>query len=360
MVRLVMGIGLFAFGVYSTQKEKRQLRNAVYLGAGLVYLIIGLFSSLEFFISPLTLVGDSVWEVSATAELAGTLYLLLCCLVNIMGLFLIVNGFVLISKERVCLAHLLPIIFGLLCFCLPAFLLNGYIRNLYKGSYLVNLIAIGVKGLVRGVVLYVPFITACYAFYSLYYIRCVNTAKADYIVIHGARIKHDSPSPLLQKRIEKAIELFKSQKEHSYIIASGGQGNDEEFSEAYVIKKYLVDHGITPDKILMEDKSTTTYENLLFSKQMIEHMGPDKDYYCVFVTSNYHVLRTAIWAKRAGINGDSIGCKTARYYMPAAAIRESIAFIFQYKKLAFGFVSWMVLSGILGQIIFDLFGAGIW
>ena len=360
MIRFVIGIGLLVLGVRNTKKEKRQLRNAVYFGAGLVYLIIGVFSSIDYFIPPLTLTDNSLWEVSATAEIAGTLYLLLCCLVNIMGIFLIVNGFVLVSKERVCLAHLLPIFFGLLCFCMPAFLLNGYIRNLYKGSYLVNLVAIGVKGLIRGAVLYVPFITACYAFYSLYYMRRADTAKADYIVIHGARIKHDSPSPLLQKRIEKAIELFKSQKEHPYIIASGGQGNDEEFSEAYVIKKYLVDHGITPDKILMEDKSTTTYENLLFSKQMIEHMRADKDYHCVFVTNNYHVLRTAIWAKRAGINGDSIGCKTARYYMPAAAIRESIAFIFQYKRLALGFVSWTVLSGILGQIIFDLFGTGIW
>lgn len=360
MIRLAMGIGLFALGLHSTRKEKRQLRNAVFFGAGLVYWIVGVFSSLDYFIPPLTLTDNSLWEISTTAEIAGTLYLLLCCLVTIMGFFLIINGFVLLSKEKVCLAHLLPIFFGLLCFFMSIFWLIGYMQDLDKGSYLLSLVAVGVKGLIKGAVLYVPFITACYAFYSLYYIRCVDISKADYIVIHGARIRQDHPSPILQKRIEKAMELFKNQNEHPYLIASGGLGHDEAFSEAYVIKKYLIDHGIPPDKILMEDKSTTTYENLLFSRQLIAHMRPNADYYCIFVTNNYHVLRTAIWAKRVGINGDSIGCKTAGYYMPAAAIRESIAFIFHYKKLALCFVSWMVVSGILGKIIFDLFGAGIW
>ncbi|MDD3184054.1 MAG: YdcF family protein [Anaerostipes sp.] len=85
----------------------------------------------------------------------------------------------------------------------------------------------------------------------------------------------------------------------------------------------LLEQGIPENRILKEDRSTTTRENLIFSKKIMEERT--KDYYCVIATNNFHVLRAAIFAKVQGLNGEVIGGKTARYYHPVAVIREHVA-----------------------------------
>lgn len=132
-------------------------------------------------------------------------------------------------------------------------------------------------------------------------------------------------TPLLKQRIDKAIEAFyKSKNPNIRIIASGGKGNDEKISEAQAIANYIEKETTVPtDRIILEDKSTTTYENLLFSKKIGESLIENPKF--LFVTNNYHVYRTSAYARKIKMDGYGLGCRTAGYYIPSAFIREFIA-----------------------------------
>lgn len=90
------------------------------------------------------------------------------------------------------------------------------------------------------------------------------------------------------------------------------------------MSRYLTARGVPQDSILLEDHSTTTLENLLFAKHLLDAQGLGT-YRCAFVTSDYHVFRTALYASKVGLKGDGIGSKTTGYYFPTAFIREFIA-----------------------------------
>ena len=161
--------------------------------------------------------------------------------------------------------------------------------------------------------------------------------------------------PLLRGRIDKALELWKAKDAHAILIPSGGQGSDEVISEAEAMARYLSSRGVPQDSILLEDRSTTTMENLLFAKHLLEARGLGA-YRCAFVTSDYHVFRTSLYASKVGLKGDGIGSKTAGYYFPTAFIREFIA-ITKEHWLPYVIITMIwaasVLSPYLGSLIFS-------
>jgi uncharacterized SAM-binding protein YcdF (DUF218 family) len=118
------------------------------------------------------------------------------------------------------------------------------------------------------------------------------------------------------------------------MIVSGGQGDDERTSEAAAMAAYLTAHGFPADRLTCEDQSSTTEENLAFSKAIMDAARPagseGKGPRCVIVTSNYHVFRTAIIARKAGIRGQVTGSRTAGYYWPSAMLREFAAVFLRY------------------------------
>ena len=160
--------------------------------------------------------------------------------------------------------------------------------------------------------------------YSWLYRKLPRKRIFDYIIIHGAGLRGEEPTPLLRGRIDQAVELWKAQGSHAILVPSGGQGSDEVLSEAEAMSRYLTARGVPQDSILLEDHSTTTLENLLFAKHLLDAQGLGT-YRCAFVTSDYHVFRTALYASKVGLKGDGIGSKTTGYYFPTAFIREFIA-----------------------------------
>ena len=107
------------------------------------------------------------------------------------------------------------------------------------------------------------------------------------------------------------------------LIASGGQGGDEKISEAQAICNYILEEtDVSMESILLEDKSRTTYENLLFSKEVGEQFVENPCF--LFVTNDYHVFRTSTYARKLNMKGDGLGCRTAGYYIPSAFIREYV------------------------------------
>lgn len=160
----------------------------------------------------------------------------------------------------------------------------------------------------------------------------------DFIIIHGAGLLGgEKVTPLLRKRVDKAIEAFrKSTNPAIQLIASGGQGPDEKISEAQAIQNYILETTDIPETaVLLEDRSVNTYQNLLYSKQLGESLVTDPRF--LFVTNDYHVFRTSIYAQQIGMKGDGLGCNTASYYIPSAFLRELVAIIVRLKWLYFVF-----------------------
>lgn len=108
-------------------------------------------------------------------------------------------------------------------------------------------------------------------------------------------------------------------------VPSGGQGPDEVMSEAQSMANYLQEvRGIGPERIACEGRSTTTRENMAFSREVIEgHAGRDANELAVgFSTTNYHVFRGYVSAHQAGMAVEGMGSKTKYYFWPNAFLRE--------------------------------------
>ena len=157
----------------------------------------------------------------------------------------------------------------------------------------------------------------------------------DFIIILGAKINNDGTlTPLLKGRVDKAIEFGKKQyeatKKKIIYVPSGGKGHDEVMAEAEAIKKYLTKQGIKESQIIIENKSTSTIENMRFSKDKIDMVN--KDAKISFATTNYHVFRSGVIANNQGIDCEGVGSKTKWYFYTNALIREFIANLVQERK----------------------------
>lgn len=262
--------------------------------------------------------------------------------------FLLVNAWIVIRREGFSLPNILPALF--------AFAIVAWIIGIPVGigiSHSRVVISLSALLLVLGLWFFFSFVALLV--YSWFYRRLPRKRRFDYIIIHGAGLRGEEPTPLLRGRIDKALELWKAQGAHAILIPSGGQGSDEVISEAEAMARYLSSRGVPQDSILLEDRSTTTMENLLFAKHLLEArvLGA---YRCAFVTSDYHVFRTSLYASKVGLKGDGIGSKTAGYYFPTAFIREFIA-ITKEHWLPHVIITMIwaasVLSPYLGSLIFS-------
>lgn len=156
----------------------------------------------------------------------------------------------------------------------------------------------------------------------------------DYMIILGCAIRQDgTPKPLLAGRIDKALSFATQQEEMTgkalTFIPSGGKGSDEVISEAESIAGYLKARGIPAERIILEDRSRNTFENMKYSKEIIDRVDPNA--HVTFATTNYHVFRSGIFARRNKLQAVGIGAKTKWYFWPNAAIREFIGLLTQHR-----------------------------
>ncbi|MED4014877.1 MULTISPECIES: YdcF family protein [Sutcliffiella] len=124
--------------------------------------------------------------------------------------------------------------------------------------------------------------------------------NADYIIILGARLHGERMSLSLYYRALEALEYVEG-NQNTIIIASGGQGPGEDITEAEAIKRFMLEHGIEQERIILEDTSTTTYENLMNSYSFIE----DDNKTVVIVSNDFHLFRAKMIAERVGFNNIS-------------------------------------------------------
>ena len=122
----------------------------------------------------------------------------------------------------------------------------------------------------------------------------------DVLIVLGAALWKDYPSPILRLRLETAYDFLISNPQ-AICIVSGGQGHNEIISEAEAMSNYLVNKGIAEDRIIKEEKSINTVENFRYSKELIDQYFMDRPYKAVYVTTNFHVYRSGLMARDVGL-----------------------------------------------------------
>ncbi len=156
----------------------------------------------------------------------------------------------------------------------------------------------------------------------------------DFIIILGCGIRKDgAPTPLLRGRIDRALAFAQKQEtltgKRPIFVTSGGQGPDEAISESACMKRYLLEQGVPEERILEEDRSTDTAENMRFSKEKIQAVDPNGK--VAFSTTNYHVFRGGLKARRVKMRAVGMGAKTKWYFWPNAAVREFVGLLTEHR-----------------------------
>jgi len=152
----------------------------------------------------------------------------------------------------------------------------------------------------------------------------------DFIIIPGCAIsKAGGLLPLLRGRVVAATHYAWEQEiacgKSLRYIPSGGQGPDEIMSEGSCMELYLISQFCEEFDVLAEKKSRNTYENFLFSKQIIDEQMPGAK--VAFATTNYHMLRCGLLAKEVGLDAEGIASQTKWYFWPNGFVREFIAIL---------------------------------
>ena len=134
--------------------------------------------------------------------------------------------------------------------------------------------------------------------------------ECQYILVLGAKVNGTAPSLSLSERIDTAYAYL---TEHPNVIAilTGGQGPDEGISEAQCMFNLLTARGIDPQRLWLEDKATSTWENLVFSANLIESKTGIRPEKLGIVSSEYHLYRAGLFAGDCGIDAVSIPAKTS-------------------------------------------------
>lgn len=181
----------------------------------------------------------------------------------------------------------------------------------------------------------------------------------DFIIILGCMIRKDGTLyPLIRGRVDKAVELYKKQLEDTgkkaFLVPSGGKGDDEPIAEAEAMKNYLVEIGIPEEQIIVENKSKNTLENMKFSKKLIDDRQENAN--IVFSTTNYHIFRSGMIAKQAGMDGVGIGSRTKWYFWPNAQIREFIGILVKKWKINLLFCILLIIQSLFIANLIDIIG----
>ncbi len=153
-----------------------------------------------------------------------------------------------------------------------------------------------------------------------------SEADADYVIVLGAAVYGETPSISLQSRMNRAIEYLNAHPD-AKVVASGGQGEGETVSEAECMRRYFLAHGVDESRILTEAHSTSTMENLTFSRTVIENDGGSADRVAI-VSSGYHLYRAAAMAESLGMQAIGLaGADGYPLYMIGMYIREALGVV---------------------------------
>jgi uncharacterized SAM-binding protein YcdF (DUF218 family) len=303
---------LFVAGVL---RDRRSFANAVLLGLALALLALGASERLAR-------AHDAASRLVLLAVFA-----LVAVVPFLAAAYLVVNGVTMVRRESFRPANLLSLLVG------PAILsvIGFRLATPFTGSGELVLSATIIMLLFA----YVSFQCVSFVLYAFLYGRLSVTRNADFVVVLGSGLLDGGRvPPLLASRLDRGYAVYRAlvvRGGDPVLVVSGGKGSDERISEADAMAGYLAARGFPVDRIEREDQSASTEENLVNSQAIMDRLRPDAT--CVIVTSNFHVFRTAMIARRLGVRGEVTGARTAGYYWPSATLREFAAVFVSYKAV---------------------------
>ena len=312
-------------------RDHRRLLNAY-----LFSINLGLFLLIS---TLLLIVRARLWFNEQIAIIIfAVLAILILLSIAISSIFLLFNGRQMISFEGKRLANLLSLLYGI--FIIGALALHflpyfpGKDLLIYPTDF---------------ALFYSTFLYLSYVLYGTFCNYFPVRKEPHAIIVLGSGLIEDKVPPLLAQRLTKAKTIYEQFEGRPKLIVSGGQGEDELTSEAAAMANYLMEQGVQKDAILIENRSRTTFENLTFSKAILEEQGLGKS--VLVVTNSFHALRAGVFMRRLKIPGRSVGSKTAFYYLPSAWIRETVGLVSLYWKWHATFLAFLFLPWLLSQIM---------
>lgn len=196
--------------------------------------------------------------------------------------------------------------------------LKNKIKSTKKGKFIFNISATGV-------------IAAALSFFiALGATLASSITNADgqkTVIVLGCAVMGDQPSWMLLHRIESAYEYLEENPD-SVAILSGGQGDNEDISEAQCMFNVLTEKGIDENRLYLEDKSTDTFENITFSKQIIDSNELSTD--VAIASSNFHLKRATMVAEKQGLTAKRISAKTSTFLTPTYYVRDTLGVILEF------------------------------
>lgn len=158
-------------------------------------------------------------------------------------------------------------------------------KRIYKGILILSLAGMLVLGALLGLIVYTGGIDQA-------------DLEAPYVVVLGARLYADKPSPALIERLSTALNYLEHHP-HTKVIVSGAMAGGETITEAEAMKSWLIARGLDPERILMDERSSNTFENLKYSREIISNQKGENR--IAISTSAYHQFRAGFLAKRLGL-----------------------------------------------------------
>lgn len=147
------------------------------------------------------------------------------------------------------------------------------------------------------------------------------------LIVLGCKVDKERPTMMLKERLEAAYE-FLCENPEVVCILSGGKGNGEDISEAECMYRYLIEKGISSDRLYKEDKSTSTRENIQFSKVIIDEYDLPEN--IAIATSEFHLYRAGLIAGDLGYEYTSVPATTNWILFPTYYVRELYGILYQW------------------------------
>ena len=322
---------------FSRRRDNRRLRNGL-----LFLLLISSVTGALIYLTSLIPGSTFIPGLDRPEMLLGSL---LFPIMAFMPFLLMFNGVVLIRREGRRLSNLL---------CLAAGL--GLIITPITAIFLVATLNVWAMLLAM-----LMFCACCYlgTFLLIFLAQTVvqriwggrrAVPHPDVIVVHGAGLINGEVGPLLGSRIKGAIDAWHDEEALRpgvpLLVMSGGQGPDEPVSEARAMADYAIAHGIPAERILLEDRSTTTRTNIAYTRDLLAEIGMENPQ-VLLVTSSFHAVRTAILASDMGVPWAVAPARTAWFYIVNAWLREYIAVLTYRRKPA---LICAIIAGLLSMM----------
>jgi uncharacterized SAM-binding protein YcdF (DUF218 family) len=312
-VALALALIFAALYVYYRRKDRRLLRNGVFLVAAAWFAVAGVVGLLSELVPGFGLLPLAVLALTPLAVL-------------VLAGFLLANGITMLRSEGHSLGNLLSLVAGAAVVVLPLVAITLLSTR--------DPLAVGAAALLFFLCSYLGVVFVVFLAYSVVYGRMASDITPSAVVVLGSRLIDGGVPPLLRSRLDKALDIYRSVAAVGpppLLIPSGGKGEDESEAEGAAMAAYLIAHGAAADDVRAETAARNTRQNLELSRgvqTLAGRPGP-----VLVVTNNYHVLRAAILARRIGSDAQVVGSPTAAYYVPSAFLREFAAVVVEHKGL---------------------------